>query len=84
MVKLVDTLDSGSSGSNPLEVQVLSAVPKQEVPTGTFYFDDCEDLKPKVSQIESDEILALSSPRYQNKKSQQGLFILVDSKMKLN
>src|SRR5690606_1095670 len=34
VVKLVDTLASGASGGNPVEVQVLSSAPIQKAPPG--------------------------------------------------
>lgn len=38
MVELVDTLASGASGGNPVEVRVLFAVPKYGRPFGRPYF----------------------------------------------
>ena len=42
VVKLVDTLASGASGGNPVEVQVLSSAPNNSHnPTIYNYFSEC-------------------------------------------
>jgi hypothetical protein len=62
---LVDTPALGAGEVTLVEVQVLSAVPIKitQIFPGLFLFDIGTDLKPKVSQIELYETLALSSPR---------------------